>query len=969
MTAPVRPAIPQEVTWARAAAHRGPLAGRKHEYALLEAALAGLQAGQCQFLDINGDPGIGKTRLLVELTGLATAREIRVLTGCAPPPGRQRPYGGVVDALDHYVARAGRACLASVRADLREVLDAIFPSLSPRGTPAGPGDAHQRLLAVRELLEVLGAGRPLVIVLDDLHWCDGETIDLIGDVLRSRLRAPVMLAFAYRPRQGPARLRSILDGAHGLTRLPLVPLSQAEMAVLANPEWTACQRALVHQHSGGTPLYQRALTGSAQPDLAMSGDIEFGTLLASAEAALVTELEMASPPARLAAQAAAVIADSFEPRAIAEIAECDEGAIQHAIGELVQRDIIRPVPGTGCFTFRHRLVRLAVYRSINPGWRLDAHARAEAVLAAGQASATDRAPHLARTAMPGDTAAGEILAEAAVAVRDEAPATAVAWLRTALRLCGDQWPFQVQSSVRVTLADALYYAGQPQESLDLLRGELTRPGADPAARGEQAMSAIALYAQIQRHFRQPERAGSLVVSSREGDPASQSLAGTLLSLELACAALARRDLALCRAHASRAAEAAAQHDRRPLQSGALAMLSLADCVSGAMPTGAQLATRGGHVLDGLQDSELASWPDAALWVGLSQLLAGRPRECARHLTRAVRLGRAARRPLVLLHALIGHALAMRLTGCLPDAVRSADEAAQIANEAGSDELRMAAATAAWWAQSWAGGTDGRSPHAAMAGLASGCDWLATVSRGMLAEVRLATGDAAACHGLLTDAGPGLPAADPWSRVGWYELLARASAAAGSHGQAGEWAGRAEAAARKLALPGSTGLAALARAQALAADDPVVSANIALAAAQSLTTSGMVLDAGRAHAVAGWALLACDERDQARACASSALEIFESCGARGLSEQVSGLRRRLGGTAPQAGRPAQGVAALSRRERQVATLVSEGLTNRQIAARLFVTDKTVEKHLSHVFEKLGVLNRVGVAREFCRLNEG
>jgi DNA-binding CsgD family transcriptional regulator len=976
VTAPAKSAAPEEVAWARAAAHRGPLVGREHEYAVLERALAQLQAGQCQFLDINGDPGIGKTRLLVELTGLAHANQIQVLAGWAPAPGRQRPYGPVVDAVDHYLTGPGRACLAGVRTDLREVLNTIFPSLSPspRGAAAGTAEPHQRLLAVRELLEALGTRSPLVILIDDLHWCDSETIDLIGHVLRSRPRAPVMLAFAHRPRQSPARLRSVLDGAHGLTRLPLAPLSQAEAAVLANPEWSACQRGLAYLQSGGNPLYLRALTGSTQPDLAMSGDIELGTLLASAEASLVTELEMISPAARLAAQAAAVIADSFEPRAIAEIAEFGECVIQHAIDDLVRRDIIRPVPGTRCFTFRHRLVRLAVYQSIDPGWRLGAHARAAAVMAACHASVTERAPHLARTALPGDTAAGEILAEAAAAVRDESPTTAVAWLRAALRLCLNQWPAQVQSSVRVALADALYSAGQPRESLDLLHAELTGPGADPGAGGEPRINALVLYAQVQRHFRQPAEAGSLIVSEREGDPApgsvpgaAGSVPGTLLSLELASAALARNDLAGCRAHASHAAEVTAQHGWRQLQSGALAVLSLADCFSGAMPTGTQLATRAGHVLDGLQDSELVTWPDTALWVGLSEVFAERLHDSARHLTRAVRVGRAARRPLVLLYALIGRALAMRLTGCLSDVARSADEAVEIAAAAGSDELRMAAATTAWWARVWAEDTSDGSPHAAVAGLPPGCDWLATVSRGMLAEVKLATGDAAGCHCLLTDAGPGLSAADPWSRVGWYELLARAAVTAGNHVRADEWAGRAEAVARKLALPGRAGLAALARAQALAAADPAVSANIALAAAESLTASGMVLDAGRAHAVAGWALLACDERDQARAAAQTALEIFESCGARRLGKQVSVLRRRLGSTAPRGGRLVRGVAALSRRERQVAALVSEGLTNRQIAARLFVTDKTVEMHLSHVFEKLGVLNRVGVAREFSRPN--
>src|SRR5207302_1303230 len=104
-------------------------------------------------------------------------------------------------------------------------------------------------------------------------------------------------------------------------RLPLAPLSQAEIAVLANPEWSAGQRALAHAQSGGNPLYLRAVTGSPQPDLAMSGDIELGMLPAITEAALVTELEMISPAARLAAQAAAVIADSFEPGTIAKISE------------------------------------------------------------------------------------------------------------------------------------------------------------------------------------------------------------------------------------------------------------------------------------------------------------------------------------------------------------------------------------------------------------------------------------------------------------------------------------------------------------------------------------------------------------------------------------------------------------------------------------------------------------------------
>lgn len=960
--------VADKVTWERPAAHRGPLAGREHEHAVLERTLEGLRAGQCQFLEISGEPGIGKTRLLVELTGSARARDIRVLAGRAPVPDRQRPYGPLVDAVDDYLAGPAQSCLAEVRADLRDHLNAIFPSLSLHCAAAREAEPYQQMLAVRELLEVLGARSPLVIVIDDLHWCDSKTIDLLGHVLRNRLRSAVMLAFAHRPRQSPARLRSVLDDAHGLTRLPLAPLSQAETAILVHPQWSAGQRARVHRYSGGNPRYLLALTNSPQPDPAMSGDIELGTLLASAEAALVAELETLSPAARLTAQAAAVIADSFGVRAITEVAESGERFTQLAIDELVRRDIIRPEPGTGSFRFRHRMVRLAVYRGTDPGWRLGAHARAAAVLAACRASATDRAPHLARMAMPGDTAAAEVLVEAAAAIRDESPATAVAWLRTALRLCADQWPAEVSSSVRVTLADALDSAGRPRESLELLHAELARPGTGSGADGERRARALLHYAQIQRHFRRPDEVSSLITSERERDGAPRSAPGTLLSLELACADLARQRLAECRTNAWRAAEVSARHDWPRSHCAALAVLSLADSFSGAMQTGAQLAASAGHVLDGLEDGELAAWPDAALWAGLSEMYAERLRDSARHLTRAVQVGRAAGRPLVVLHALIGHALATRLTGCLPEAVRSAGEAVDLAAVVGSDELHIAAATTACWARMWAGDIGDDPPYSPAVGLPSGSDWLATASRGMLAEVKLARGDTAGCHSLLTEAGPGLSATDPWTRVGWYEVLVRVTVRTGNHDHAGQWAGRAEAAARNLTLPGRTGLAALARAQALAVTDPAVSAGIALTAAESLTASGMILEAGRAQAVAGWALLACDEHDRAREAAKTALEIFDGCGARQLSKEVSVLRRRLVSTAPRASRLAHGVAALSRRERQVALLVSEGLTNRQIAARLFVTDKTIEMHLSHVFEKLGVLNRVGVARLFTRLGE-
>ncbi|HEY0696401.1 MAG TPA: helix-turn-helix transcriptional regulator, partial [Micromonospora sp.] len=200
----------------------------------------------------------------------------------------------------------------------------------------------------------------------------------------------------------------------------------------------------------------------------------------------------------------------------------------------------------------------------------------------------------------------------------------------------------------------------------------------------------------------------------------------------------------------------------------------------------------------------------------------------------------------------------------------------------------------------------------------------------------------------------------------YETMTRAELAAGRAERAAHWADRAAAVAAVLDLPGHTGLALLARAQVLAAEDPARAVAAAQVAARELASAGMVVDAARARMVAVGPLAAVGLADHSYREAKEVQAAFEGWGAHRLARQAALERRRLAARSSRRAGPddreeAAGLNLLTRRERQVAVLVSQGLTNRRVAQELFVTEKTVEMHLANIFAKLGVSSRAVVAR--------
>src|SRR5690349_15944698 len=260
------------------------LVGRAAELEALDRALNQLERRRWSALELLGEPGIGKTRLLAELGARADARRFLVLTGSASELEHELPFGIFVDALDEYVRALGPGALPGLDDDAAAELANVLPSFPapPGASGAGLRDERYRThRAVRALLEALGDAQPLVLVLDDLHWADSGALELIGALLRRPPAAQVLMALALRPRQVPDRLAGALERARqagALTRIELGALSPEEAGELLGPGVSRSVAAALCEESGGNPFYLQQLAGSLRRRLATMPPVSVGAL-------------------------------------------------------------------------------------------------------------------------------------------------------------------------------------------------------------------------------------------------------------------------------------------------------------------------------------------------------------------------------------------------------------------------------------------------------------------------------------------------------------------------------------------------------------------------------------------------------------------------------------------------------------------------------------------------------------------
>ena len=201
------------------------LVGRADELGAIESALAGLERGSFGALELVGEPGIGKTRLLRELASRADAAGHLVLLGSASELERELPFWIFVDALDEYLESLEPRRLGALDEAVVSDLGGVFPALAGGAGPA-KGDERLRVQrGMRQLLEALAAAKPVVLVLDDVHWADEASAELLGSLFRRPPAAPVLLGVAARPRQVPDALAGMLARAGAAGTLARVELS------------------------------------------------------------------------------------------------------------------------------------------------------------------------------------------------------------------------------------------------------------------------------------------------------------------------------------------------------------------------------------------------------------------------------------------------------------------------------------------------------------------------------------------------------------------------------------------------------------------------------------------------------------------------------------------------------------------------------------------------------------------------
>ena len=405
------------------------------------------------------------------------------------------------------------------------------------------------------------------------------------------------------------------------------------------------------------------------------------------------------------------------------------------------------------------------------------------------------------------------------------------------------------------------------------------------------------------------------------------------------------------------------------------MIALGAAVSGDVRAGLRECDRAALALDGLSDTELATSLEAGIWLGWAELFLERLPDSLRHLERCLTIARRGAHQHVLPHLLIGYGSALKNVGRLVEAAEVFDEAAEAASRTGQSRAGdhdgddavpggdLARGPAAGRGAGQPGGAGGRR-----AGTTGSPRWPPRRSPRPGSPRAAPQG----CVDAILDAGGGaeLPRFDPASRCDWWEVATRAALLDGD--------------ARPGPRPGRRGRSSARRPCCCTHPPPTPSwppprccwragtrpaaAERARSAAEAFSGAGFVLDRARAQLLAGpraarrpgsggrrWRR--CTRRRTASPAAAPA-----ACWPQARVEL-----RRLGRRLPTAAAARQGqdpaagpLAVLSPRERQVAALVALGRTNRQIAAELVVSEKTVESHLGHIFTKLGLSSRAGLA---------
>jgi DNA-binding CsgD family transcriptional regulator/tetratricopeptide (TPR) repeat protein len=927
-----------------------PLLERDGELAALDALVGGGQ-GSPRLVVIEAPPGIGKTSLILEARARARAAGTQVLSARGSGLESRFAFGVVRQLFEPFLAQLSD----QERRDLLTGAAALAtPLFEPARLAAEPRGADTPLAILHGLYWLTAnaaTDAPLLLTVDDLHWCDSPSLRWLAYLIPRMEDFDLAIVVGVRPAEpgeAPALLAQIVADPMATVIQP-APLSAAATARLVrasvSPDADDAFCDACHELTGGNPQLLRELRNwivaeSVDPTNTNIDRLREVAALAGSRA-LAARLARLSPEAIRLAHAVAILGEEVEPRRAAKLAELDERAAGQAMADLARVDIVRPQLPLG---FVHPLVRAAVEETLTPLEREAAHALASKLLIESGAEPERIAAHLLLAPPAADPEVVAALREAASSAASRgASDSAVAYLRRAL---AEPPPSseRTQSLLELGAVETLVDGNASVEHL----GEAHALIEDPVRRAETA--ALLGFQLFYLH--------RLDESDAVFTQALEELAGSDLELTRVLeAGLISNGIfhpPLQKSAARRLDEVRRRGGDTTLgEKMLLALLAFYDARSGAPAAVTVPIARRALGGETLLRADAGGGP--LIRAGMVLAMADEDDALALYdavLTEAHLRGSAT----AFASAKFFRAQALVFRGDLAEAEADAREAFAACREWGFHLL-----DAFIYIQADAlmeqGKLDDAAAVVADAGEPPPGDAPSYTFQGSRARLRMLRGDLLGGLELMLDAGRRFeavggrnPAFMPWRSQAALALLQleRPEEAAALAEEELELA-------RVWGAPRALGAA-------LRAAGLVESGKRGLAllqeAVEVLAGSPAKLEQAKARTELGAALRRANQRAKAREQLRRAVELATICGATPLAARAES---ELLATGARPRRIAlSGLESLTPSERRVAELAAQGPTNREIAQALFVTPKTVEVHLSSVYRKLGISSRSQLA---------